>query len=71
MEIRKEDLLESIGAGDSVKCPECGLMHRVIQTKDKQGNDSDALLLFRCGGDMYICGILGMRLAEFSKMEQS
>lgn len=45
--------------GDTITCPKCGDMHRLFGGINKDGEETDTIMAYRCGDKSYIAAVDG------------
>lgn len=54
-----EELKDVLRIGDWIECPHCDDRHRVIGGKRPDGTETDAMLGYRCGDNVWLAGVNG------------
>lgn len=48
--------------GDMIDCPRCGGKHPVKCGTNDEGEESNILMFYSCGGKIYLAGVEGKRI---------
>lgn len=51
--------LPPLNVNDRIKCPHCGGQHIVEGGKDRDGKETNTVLFYTCGEQVYLAGIAG------------
>jgi len=52
--------------GNLIDCPHCLKKHKVELGKTSDGVETDSLMFYKCGKNLYLCGVDGVSLSASS-----